>query len=116
MFTSINVYQFRDAFHNMGRKDQFSYNALGALFDYLEQLEEDCGEPIELDVIALCCEYAEYDSALEAAREYGYTPCQIEEEESEDEYNESVEESALDWLRARKTVIEFSGGVVIQNF
>jgi hypothetical protein len=33
----------------MGRGDQFSYEGLIALFDYLEMLEDDIGEPIELD-------------------------------------------------------------------
>jgi len=43
----------------MDRKDNFSYEGLRALFDYLELLEEDMGQPMELDVIALCSEYSE---------------------------------------------------------
>lgn len=58
---TLNVYQFRDAFHAAGRKDQFSYKGLACLFDYLEQYSEDTGEPFELDVIALCCDYCEQD-------------------------------------------------------
>ena len=34
-------------------------------------LEDSIGEPIELDVIALCCEYAEYDSLAEFQADYG---------------------------------------------
>tara|TARA_R110002020_G_C15902090_1_gene741090 strand:+ start:135 stop:434 length:300 start_codon:yes stop_codon:yes gene_type:complete len=71
MKQSINEYQFRDAFHKMGRGEQFSYDGLTALYDYLEQLEDDIGEEIELDVIALCCEYAEYDSLAEFRKDYG---------------------------------------------
>lgn len=57
---SINsVYQFREAFRLAGREDQFSYEGLEVLFDYLEQLSEDIGEPIELDVVALWCDYYE---------------------------------------------------------
>jgi len=59
MKQSINLNQFQDAFTNMGRKDQFSYGGLKALFEYLESYEEDTGEEIELDVIALCCDYTE---------------------------------------------------------
>ena len=29
------------------------------MFDYLEQYEEDTGEELKLDVIALCCDFAE---------------------------------------------------------
>ena len=71
MKQSINEYQFRDAFHKMGRDEQFSYAGLSALYDYLEQLGDDIGEEIELDVIALCCEYAEYDSLAEFREDYG---------------------------------------------
>jgi hypothetical protein len=52
--TISNASQFRDAFRAAGRQDQFSYEALGLLFDYLEDVHPD----YELDVIALCCEYA----------------------------------------------------------
>ena len=56
MFQTIdNARQFRDAFDNAGRGDQFSYEALGLLFDYLEDLDPS----YELDVVALCCEYDE---------------------------------------------------------
>lgn len=50
---------FKSAFYNAGRNDNFSYKGLNILFDYFEQLEEDCGIEIELDVIAICCEYQE---------------------------------------------------------
>lgn len=61
---SINsVYQFREAFRLAGRGDQFSYEGLEVLFDYLEELSDDTGEPIELDVVGLCCEY--YESSIE---------------------------------------------------
>jgi len=70
MKQSINEYQFRDAFHKMGRGEQFSYDGLTALYDYLEQLGDDIGEEIELDVIALCCEYAEYDNLKEFQADY----------------------------------------------
>lgn len=32
---------------------------MDALFDYLEQYEEDCGTEFELNVIELCCTYNE---------------------------------------------------------
>jgi hypothetical protein len=59
MHQTINRSQFHDAFHKAGRGDQFSYDALDALFSYFEQYEEDTGEKIELDVVAICCDYVE---------------------------------------------------------
>ena len=71
MKQSINMYQFERAFNNMDRGEQFSYDGLKALYEYLEEYEEDTGTEVELDVIALCCEYAEYDSLKEFQADYG---------------------------------------------
>jgi len=59
MKQTINLNDFRQAFHNAGRGEQFSYEGLTTLYEYLTQYEDDTGEELELDVIALCCEYAE---------------------------------------------------------
>lgn len=47
----------------MGRDNQFSYEAKKIIFDYFERYEDDAGEHVELDVIAICCEYAEMTEA-----------------------------------------------------
>jgi hypothetical protein len=59
MYIEINSFGFHDAFHRAGRGKQFSYEALDALYLYLDELEDSMGEQIEVDVIALCCEYDE---------------------------------------------------------
>ncbi len=53
--TLNNVYQLEQAFKAAGRGNQFSYEGLKALYDYLDRL----GEDVELDVIGLCCGYQE---------------------------------------------------------
>ncbi len=62
MKKTINLNDFRDAFHKAGRGNQFTYDGLTALFEYIEEYEEGTGDEIELDVIALCCEFTEYES------------------------------------------------------
>ena len=69
MKQTINEFDFLQAFKEC-RPSNFSYAGLSALYDYLEQLENDIGEEIELDVIGLCCEYAEYDSLEEFQADY----------------------------------------------
>jgi len=64
MKQSVNLYTFRRAFETL-RPDNFSYAGQAALFDYLEEYEESTGEELELDVIALCCDFSEYEN-LEA--------------------------------------------------
>jgi hypothetical protein len=67
MYISIdNASQFRNHFAAMGRADQFSYEALNLLYDFLEENIEG----YELDVVALCCEYAE-DTEQGIAKAYG---------------------------------------------
>jgi len=70
MKQSVNMYDFERAFKRFER-DNFSYDGLKALFEYLEDYEEDTGEEVELDVIALCCDYMEYDSLKEYNDDYG---------------------------------------------
>ena len=69
MKQTINTYQFEQAFKNCGRGEQFSYHGLQVLFDYLEEYEDNTGEELELDVIALCCEYSE-DTPKDIADNY----------------------------------------------
>ena len=70
MFQHISEYDFIRAFEQV-RPDNFSRAGLSALYEYLEQLEEDIGNPIKLDVIAICCEYSEYESLEEFQEDYG---------------------------------------------
>ena len=82
MFQQINEYDFVKAFEEI-RPNNFSRAGLFALYDYFEQLEEDIGNPIELDVIAICCEYSEYESLEEFQEDYGDDYQSIDEIESE---------------------------------
>lgn len=70
MKQTVNYYAFEQAFRDYDRYDQFGYAALRALFDYMEELEQDCGTEFELDVIALCCDWTAYESAVDACKEY----------------------------------------------
>ena len=71
MKQSINVYQFDNAFRDMGRQDQFTCQGRHALYEWIEQLDKDCGTETELDVVALCCEFTEYESLSEFQDNYG---------------------------------------------
>ena len=95
MKQTINKSQFIDAFHNMGRGEQFSYEALCAIFEYIESYEQDSGEEIELDVIAICCEWAE-DSAEGIASQYDID---LTDDEGEDTLDDSEKmEKVVEYL------------------
>jgi len=97
MKQSVGICEFRKAFEDYNRQDNFSYEGLEALFDFLESMEDECSTELELDVVALCCDFTEYKSF----------------DEIKDDHN-SVE--SLDDLYYHTTVIEFDGGIIIQHF
>lgn len=70
MKQSISQSQFINAFHNCGRGEQFTYNGLIALYDFLEEMNEGSDTEYELDVIALCCEFTEYTDFEELQDNY----------------------------------------------
>ena len=69
MKTTVNQTDFIDAFKKL-RPDNFSYEGLDALYNYIENLEQDTGEEFELDVIAFCCSYSEYKDLEEYKQSY----------------------------------------------
>ncbi len=103
MFQSVNFSSFCDSFRNLDRQDQFTYAGKRVLFDYLEQYEEDTGETIELDVIALCCEYME-STVDESIRDYSI--------------DTSVDDDVYQWLDERTSVcgVTDSGTIVFAQF
>jgi hypothetical protein len=62
----ISFYDFTDSFPE-SQKDTFSYEGLQALYNYLEN---DCDWEIDLDPVALCCEYTEYKNLKELQANY----------------------------------------------
>ena len=67
--SNISFSRFCDSFSD-SYKNNFSYEGKRALFDYLENYEEETGEEIELDPIALCCDYTEYENLEELKKSY----------------------------------------------
>jgi len=115
MYKTINESDFTSWFSQSDTyKNNFSYEGLQTLFNYLEDYEEDTDEKIEFDPIALCCEYAEYPSAFDCAKEYGHDTDALKDTEEQ-------EQDALEWLEDRTVVIRISlkgknTGVIIQQF
>lgn len=94
MKSTISLHDFREGFKRLGREN-FSYEGLAILFEYLEQLEEDTGEELEYDPMSLCGDFEEYGNIEEAAEDYGITP---------------------EKLRERTMVLDFAGGIIVKKF
>jgi hypothetical protein len=108
MKTTVSRYDFERAFVDADRRDNFSYEGLNALFDYLEDYEEQTGEEIELDVIALCCDYSE-DNPDDIISNYSIDVEGMDDDEKID--------AVRDYLNDNTTLVgETSTGFVYQIF
>lgn len=95
MYQTVNVHSFREAFKMMDRGNQFSYDGLEVLFDYLDDFEPD----VELDVIAICCDFEEV--TFEDMRG------------TEDLDDDATEEDILEYLESVTTVVGTTDDSVI---
>lgn len=93
MKTTVNVFDFVDAFKKI-RPDNFSHAALVTLFDYLEEWEESAGEELDLDVIALCCDFSEA-TPREIADSYGIDDDGLTHEETAGVVREYLEDEGM---------------------
>jgi hypothetical protein len=108
MKTTVSRYDFERAFVDADRKENFSYEGLNALFDYLEDYEEQTGEEIELDVIALCCDYNE-DTPDDIIANYSIDVEGLDDDEKID--------AVRDYLNDNTTLVrETSTGFIYQIF
>ena len=111
--------------HELMQDSNANWSLYGAyaLAEYFEQLEEDLGESIEFDRVAIRCDFSQYESLEDWAKYYftqvdaihnlGFT---LNEdgiiEQSEDEVNEAIRE----YIQERGQLIEFNGGVIVSSF
>ena len=124
MIKTINFSEFCDAFKNYDRDNNFSYDGKRALFDYLENYEEETGEKIELDIIALCCEYNEYKNLTEYLKDYSSQHDEqnfnkINDEtikETDDDFKTRIEEEIADKTTLIKFNEDLNKGFIIQAY
>lgn len=89
--------------------NNFTFEGAQALQAYLEELSEELGENIEFDPIAWCVEWSEYASYDDFQHDTGYT-------KDGKTYNGYDNINSLEELKDNTTVIEFDGGIIIQEF
>jgi hypothetical protein len=109
MKQTVNFSNFVDAFRAYDRYDQFGYQALMIIFEYLEELEESTGQELELDVVAICCDYAAQNFA-DIAEAYGIELDPIDSEEDQ-------KQQVKDFLEVETIVLgETDCEIVYQQF
>lgn len=103
----------------------WSYYGAFAIAEYLEEYEESTGEELELDVVAIRCDFAEYTSLQDWASEHFSGESQaadalgldldidgvtVTNDESE------IEEAIREYIQDHGTLIEFEGGIITSSF
>ena len=99
MKQTIYVNDFMQAFRDMGR-DYYSYHGYHAMFEFYEELDPD----MEMDVIAICCDWTEYDDEGLISG-YGYV-LDRDEDMDDDDYLTAL----LDALNDETTAINLDNG------
>lgn len=122
----VSFGKFCDAFNNSDTyKNNFSYEGKKALFDYLEQFSEDTEEKIELDIVALACEFTEYKDLEDFFNQF--KPLLIKKEDyfkdAKDETGKEIaqedfERDLLEYIQdnTQYIPIENTKGFIIQDF
>lgn len=101
---TITKYDFIDAFKQSSRKDQFSYEALEAIFDYLEEYSDSTGEPVEFDIVGICCDWTEAHWS-DIAKDYNIDLFDVEDDDKC--------EAVLQYLWDNTQAVELSDGMII---
>jgi len=108
MKSAVTFSDFVDAFRQYDRYDQFGYDGLKVLYDYLVEMEADTGYEIDLDVIGLCCDYS-VETVEELANMYDIDydiedNSYMNEDEISTACQESMRQAVLDYLEYNTTV------------
>jgi hypothetical protein len=101
----------------------WSYDGAKALAEYLDDMEVEMEEEMELDVVALRCDFSEFESLIDWANEY-FTIDQLVEtfpiasDPDADDYADldDCEEEIRDYIRDNGQLIEFDGGIIVSSF
>lgn len=106
-----------DIAHELSSDDyaNFSYAGAYALAEFLEGLEEDTGEEMEFDRVAIRCDFSQYDSLVDWAKDYFVdwkSDLSIDEEMDEDEIDEVI----CEYIQDHGMLIEFDGGIIVSSF
>ena len=102
MYTIVTEGNFRNTFLTSANySENFSYSGLTALYNYFEELENDTGQTIEFDLIAIAGEYSE-----------------LTIDELRDNYSINKDIDVIEYLQENTIVIEIenSDSVIIQDY
>lgn len=115
MKVTLSTYEIADRIAS-DKNSSFSYDGAYAIANYLEEYEESTGEEMELDLVAIRCDFSEYKSLQEWAHDHFSNAWQElgfdESDCDDDEFDNAIRE----YLQDHTTLIEFDEGIIVQAF
>ena len=97
-----------------GRLDHFGYKGWHMLAEAMEQLSDDIGEDIEVDIIAWCCEYSHANNVDEAFEDLQhYEGWNVEQEEWDELDDDEKFEAVQEFLNENTSLMVCEDGCII---
>ena len=123
MKTTLSTSDIARALHRDDNAN-WSWNGAKALAEYLEQLEEETGEEMEFDAVAIRCDFSEYGSLEAWASDYFRNQADAVDQlgltlgmdGSIDEESDEIDNLIRSCIQDHGTLIEFDGGVIVSSF
>lgn len=95
----------------------WSYAGAMTLAEWLEASEEASGEEMELDIVAIRCEFGEHASLIAWASEYWGDAERASAEIGLDSLDEGERNEKIRlFVQDRGELLEFDGGIIVSNF
>jgi len=80
LYMEVNLSDLCNIAYRLGRYEQLGgYEGLKALYGFYTDLSRDIGEPIEVDVVGWCTEWAHYESLERAMSDLNFGQKEMED-------------------------------------
>ncbi|NBW19426.1 MAG: hypothetical protein EBR82_66775 [Caulobacteraceae bacterium] len=110
MKQTLTTHQIADALHS-DKNASWTWSGALALAKHLEEIEESTGEEMELDVVAIRCDFSEHETLQDWANDhFGGEAYALER------LPDLEDETISDYIHDHGTLIEFDGGVIVSSF
>jgi hypothetical protein len=105
--------------HELLQDDNAKWSRAGAfaLAEHLEQYEEETGEEMEFDHVAIRCDFSEHSSLVDWATDYfPQWRGDLNIDEDLEEGDEEIDEAIRSYIQDNGQLVEFDGGIIVSSF
>ena len=115
MKKTLNTYDVATALFK-DKHANWSPDGALALAEYFEDYEQDIGEELELDIVMIRCDFAEYKSLKEWQVEFTNGNSDLDQSLSEAKNDDERDDVLIEYIEERGTLLRFTGGIIVSTF